>query len=395
MTVKEKILSAISEQEVVKLTRELIGIPSHHGYPAKEKEVAEFIYNWMKNEGIDEVELKPIVEERPNVIARIKGNGSGPSLMLNGHIDTVQPYNMIIDPFEAKIKDGRIYGRGASDMKGAIAAMMMAMAAIKRAGIQLKGDLVFAGVIDEEMKSFGTEDIILSGLKTDAAIVGEATDLQIAAGHRGLEWFEVTIYGRAVHGGHPEAGINAISKAADFIKAVENELMPKLKARSHPLIGEPVLNFGTIKGGDQPSTVAGKCIIQMDRRWTPNETMEQVFQDFYDLFEKLSQKDPDFKAELNRVPSNMATMDHKPVEIDLKHPLVTKLQKIVEEIIGQTPKIFALPCWTDASLLSNFGGIPTLNFGPGSMKFAHSADECIEINQLLPAAVIYALMAIE
>jgi acetylornithine deacetylase/succinyl-diaminopimelate desuccinylase len=393
MELKEKILSVINEDEVVNLTRELIRIPSHCQTPGGETEVAEFIFNWLKKEGIEDLELKPVIDGRPNVIARIKGTGGGPSLMLNGHMDTVPPYDMIIEPFNPVIKDGRIYGRGTCDMKGPLASMMMAMAAIKRADVTLKGDLIFTAVINEEMRSEGTEDIILSGLKADGAIVGEPTNLQIAAGHRGLEWLEVVIYGKAAHGGNPEKGINAISKAADFIKEVENNLIPQLKTRAHPLVGEPILNFGVIHGGDQPSTVAPKCIIQIDRRWTPNETLEQVFQDFYDIFEKLSQKDPQFKAELKRIPTNMATMDHMPVTIDLKHSLVTTLRGVIEEVTGNPPQVGALGGWTDASLLYNFGKIPALNFGPGSMEQAHTVDEYIEIDQLLPAAVIYAITA--
>lgn len=394
MTLKDKIINVISEKEIIDLTQELIKIPSHSDTPGREKKLANYIYKWFIKNGID-VDMFSVKDGRPNVVARIKGKKPGRALILNGHIDTVPPYDMIIDPFDPIIKAGKIYGRGSCDMKGSLAAMMMAMVALKRSGLLLNGEVAFTAVINEEMKSEGTEDVINRGIKADGAIVGEPTNLTIAAGHRGLEWLRVIIEGKAAHGGSPEKGINAISKAASFIREVEKSLLPKLSERVHPVVGEPALNFGVIQGGDQPSTVAGKCIIELDRRWTPDETLEQVFQDIYNIIDKLNESDPEFKAKLERVSTNMATMDHKPVIIDLDHPLVTILADIVEKVLTEKAVIGNLGGWTDASLLSNFGNIPSLNFGPGKMEKAHSIDEYIEIKQLLPATIIYAMIAIK
>jgi acetylornithine deacetylase/succinyl-diaminopimelate desuccinylase len=382
----------VSSREISDLAGNLIKIPSYTGLENQEKEIAEFICSFFRSEGIN-AEMKEVLKGRPNVYATLKGQGSGPSLMLTGHTDTVPPYEMKIPPFSGEIRGGRVYGRGAVDMKGPLASMIMAVIGLQRCGIRLKGDLIFAGVINEEEKSEGTEEIVYNGPHTDAAIVGEPTNLQIAAGHRGLEWLEVIIKGRATHGGRPEKGVNAISKAAKFITEVENSLMPKLLQRKHPLIGNPILNFGVIKGGDQPSTVAGKCSIMIDRRWTPNETLEQVFKDFQDLIERLHNEDPDFSAEIIRMENNMATLDHYPMEIDLEHPLIKVLSEAADEVLGHKAEITSFPAWTDASLLSNYAKIPCVVFGPGDLAQAHSAVEYIEIDQLYSGYLVYALAA--
>ena len=259
-----KILKKVSDDELYEIASDLVKIPSYTGLENQEKKVADYIYEFFKKEKI-EVKSYKVLEGRPNIVAIIRGTGKGKSLMLSGHMDTVPPYKMKINPFSGEIKNEKLYGRGSCDMKGALACMMSAMAAIKKSGEKLSGNLVFTAVINEEQKSEGTEYLVKNGPHTDAAIVGEPTNLNIAAGHRGLEWFEIDIIGKTTHGGTPSEGINAISKAAKLITRIETDLIPKFKDRKHPLIGEPLLNFGVIKGGDQPSSVAGRCSIYIDR----------------------------------------------------------------------------------------------------------------------------------
>jgi len=216
------------EEELIELTQSLIKIPSHKDTPGFEREVAEFINQFLLNEGI-ESELHPVIDGRPNIVATIRGDGSGHSLMFNGHTDRVLPYNMTIEPFSAFIDDGKIFGRGSVDMKGALACFMMTLVAVKRSGFIPGGDLIFTGVIGEEGKSEGTEYIVNSNIRADAAIVGEPSDYEYAIGHRGLEWFDVTFYGKASHSGKPELGVNAIEQAMTFINKVKEVLYPKLK----------------------------------------------------------------------------------------------------------------------------------------------------------------------
>lgn len=227
-TLLKRLESAISVDEIVSLLRKMISIPSHWDVPTLEVDIVNFLTDFLDDEGI-EYELQPVDENRSNIIVRLPGTGGGRSLALNGHLDTVPPYNMTVDPFAADIVDDRIYGRGAVDMKGPIASMIMAIIAFKRSGIKLKGDLIFTGVLAEETNSDGCETLIHSGFRADGAIVGEPSNNEYAIGHRGLEWLEIEIIGKRAHGGIPEAGVNAIVNAAKFIMRVQEKIIPRLK----------------------------------------------------------------------------------------------------------------------------------------------------------------------
>ncbi|NPV72050.1 MAG: M20 family metallopeptidase [Firmicutes bacterium] len=395
-----RVLEMIDPVELIRLTRDMVRIPSHPDYPGKEIEVAQFICDWLKREGL-RAELQPASGgTRPNVVAWLKGQEGGRSsapagrtLMLNGHMDTVPPYSMDIDPFGGDVRDGRLYGRGSVDMKGALAAMMVALASIKRSGVPLGGDIVFTAVVDEELRGEGTEDVIKRGTRADGAIVGEPTELNLAAGHRGLDWLEITVHGRATHSGEMEKGINAISKAAKLIRAIEEEILPRFKTRGHSLLGLPRLNFGVIQGGTQPSTVADVCRIQIDRRSTPIETSKTIFEDFLEVFSRLSADDPDFRAEISRLPSSQATMDHLAFATPLEDPIVKSLSDAAMTVLGHEPPVVAFPAWSDGGLLAVHAGIPTVVFGPGSLGCAHSRVEWVEVDQLVAAARIYAVTA--
>jgi len=384
----------VESEEIVEMLSQMIKIPSYTGLKDQESEIANYMYQIFKKENI-ETQMIEVLPGRPNVYAYIRGNKQGQKLLLTGHSDTVPVYNMRIAPFSGEIRDSKVYGRGACDMKGSLAAMMGALITIKRAGIQLKGDLIFGAVIDEEERGKGTEFIVNNGPEADAAIVGEPTKLEIAAGHRGLEWLEIKVIGKTTHGGTPEKGINAISKAAKLISRIESSLLPKFKERKHPIIGEPILNLGVIQGGDQASSVAGECIIKIDRRWTPSESIAMVLDDFYRLFDEIKKEDPEFNAKIRRIYDAGDMLDHCPLEIDLNHPVVTSLSEGIKKIKNIEAVVTNFPAWTDGALLSNFKKIPCVVFGPGDLSNAHSTDECIEVDQLLDASKIYTLAALE
>jgi len=388
------ILSFVSKQELFELASELIKIPSYSGLEKQEDEIAAYMHDYLKKEGI-EVSLIEVIKYRPNLIAKIKGLKERPSLMLTGHSDTVPPYGMNKNSFSGEISGGKLYGRGSCDMKGALACMIMSLVSIKRSGYNLKGDLYFAAVINEELKSEGTEHIVKNGPKTNTAIVGEPTALEIAVGHRGLEWIKITVIGKTTHGGTPQSGVNAISKAAKLINRIEEELIPKFKERNHPILGEPSLNFGVIKGGDQPSSVAGKCVIQIDRRWIPGESLKQVYDELNDLIQKMKNEDKDFNAEIKPYFENSKMMVHKYMEIDSKHLIIKDLSSSIEKILNRKSKIVSFPAWTDAALLSNYANIPSVIFGPGNLKNAHSENEFIELEQLYNAYKIYTLTSLK
>ncbi len=388
-----KVRRAIAKADVEKLVKDLVRIPSHSEAPGKEAEVAEFLHSYLESRGI-ESKQRMVEKGRPNVIAVAKGAGDGKSLMLNGHTDTVPAYEMDIPAFTPKVVDGRLYGRGALDMKGGLGAMAVAMVAMRKARVALDGDLYLTAVVGEELKSEGTEDIVTRGPKADMAIVGEPTDLEIQPSHRGLEWLDVHFYGKAAHGGQAERGVNAISMAAKFIRAVEEDLLPKLAARKSKHTLPPTLNLGVISGGQQPSSVADHCLIKLDRRWTPEERLEQVFEEIYEIFDGIKKEDPRFKAELKRDPSNMKTMTHVPNVVSPAHPVVRSLQSSVREVTGRPAKTTTFWGWTDAALLTHFAKMPTVVFGPGGSG-AHARVEYVKTDDLLACARVYARTALE
>jgi len=386
---------AFGTNDVVKLTQDLVKIPSHKFIENRESEVAEFIYNYCKKNGL-EVEYQQVEGLRRNVIARLKGKGTGKNLIFNGHIDTVPPYEMEFDPFCAEIKDGYLLGRGCNDMKGAVACMITAMLNIKNKGIQLGGDIILTAAVGEEEKSDGTEFVVKSGITADGAIVGEPANYGYALGHRGLEWLEIRIEGKIAHGGIPELGINAISKAAKLIRRIEEQLMPKLKERQNEWMGPSVMNFGLIKGGTQPSSVADSCIIQIDRRYLPGENVEGVIKEYQDIIDEIKAEDKEFKAEIIRMDSNlMDEFDHAPLIAQPDSDIAKTVYNVLKEFVNKEPNIEKRRGWTDAGVLSNYGKIPTVVTGPGDLKYSHAKNEKIPVVDLTNYVEIYTKIAEE
>ncbi|MHC1723482.1 MAG: M20 family metallopeptidase [Aminipila sp.] len=385
-----------SEKEVISLLAELVRIPSHDGIENQETRVAEYIHNFFVKEGI-EAELIPVIDGRCNIIANLRGTGKGNSLLFTGHTDTVPPYDMLGNPYDARILDGKMYGRGVVDMKAGLACMMIAMAAIKRAGIKLSRDLVFAGVIDEEAKSEGTRAYLQCGDIPGAAIVSEPTNMQVCIGHRGLEWFEFTFHGKTVHGGKQKEGINAIQKAMLFINRLESELIPKTEKRTNAITGCSSMNYGFIKGGTQPSTVAGECVLQIDRRWVPGEKYSDILNEYQQILDEIGAEDPKFKADFKVM--DISYMDdkyiHEAMYTDPDEKIVRIASQTINELTGKNVALGSFPAWTDGGLINYYGKIPTIIFGPGNLSSAHSKDENIEINQLVPAVLSYSKIAFD
>ena len=392
----KKISGHFSEKETSDLIAELVACPSHEGIENQETETARHIYDFFIKEGM-EAELIPVEDGRCNVVATLAGTGGGKNLLFTGHTDTVPPYDMPGDPYQVRIEDGKMYGRGVVDMKAGLACMMMAMAAIKRAGIRLSGDLTFAALIDEEAKSLGTRAWLRSCKRLpDAAIVSEPSNMHICTGHRGLEWFEITFHGKAVHGGRQKEGINAIQKAAMFISRVEKELIPKIEGKTpHPVIGSPSMNYGLIRGGTQPSTVAGECILQLDRRWIPGESFGIARQEYQEILDELSTEDPKFKADIKVM--DISYMDdtyvHEAMDTDLHDPVVKAAEQAIEDVTGEKAVLRSFTAWTDGGLINYYGEVPIIVLGPGELECAHSAIEHIEIKEFVPAVLIYAQIA--
>ena len=392
MTSYMELEKALDKEKLVNLVMDMVSIESHPRVPTYEENISLYIHNFLKSNGIDST-LQKVDEHRYNVLATIEGQNRDKNLLFTGHIDTVEDYGYP-QLFKPYIKDNKIFGRGTSDMKGPVGSMIMAAILLKKLGIKPKYNLQLAFVVDEEFKSIGTEGLIKSGIKADGAILGEPTKMNVCIGHKGLEWLNIEVYGKGTHGGSAEEGINAIVKAAKLITRIDEKLLPKIKAKVDPILGYAIMNFGVVSGGYQPSTVPDKCTIKIDRRWISGETIEDIYAEYQSIIDELAQEDKDFKAKLFRDDQNMNEMEHGPVVIDKEHPIVKGLIKYGEEVTGKTPEIKTFTGWSDAALLSNFGGIPTVIFAPGDISTAHSNKEYVDIDQLVDATIIYALMGI-
>lgn len=388
----------LAKINVAEITSDLIQIPSYSFLENQEKDIAVFIRDLFAQVGIEN-ELIEIRPGRYNVYAALRGtrNGKrGRSLMLSGHIDTVPAYDMK-NAFSGRIADGKIFGRGACDAKGPMVAMIAAMIALKRSETELPGDVFFVGLSDEEEQGRGVEYLLEYGPFCDAVIMGEPTDMKIAIGHKGLEWIDVIVEGRKVHGGNKEEGINAIEMASRFIQKIYNDYVPVLNSRAYPVLGAPTINVGRIEGGDQPSTVPGECIIKLDRRCVPTETISQVYREIEEICNELHAEDPRFSAVIrDNFADEEPMLPHKPYCIDREDPLVLAVQDAMTSApeCPWTGEVTAFPAWSDAGAISSLTRSKCVVMGPGDLGVAYSSHEYIRIRDIEQAAMIYGLAAI-
>lgn len=377
----------------IRLTMDMVAIPSYSFMENQEEAISQYILDFFLEHGFTayRTEIEP---GRYNTVAILEGTEreTSPSLMLTGHMDTVPAYDFekAFEPWE---DEENVYGRGAVDMKGALAAAMCAMVEIKESGTRLKGDLIFCGVADEEEAGIGTRSLIETGPEATYTVVGEPTDLHIALGHKGLEWIEVTFKGKKVHGGAQEEGVNAIMMAGRFLQKLETEYLPKLAQRTHPILGKATLNIGTITGGDQPSTVADHCSIRLDRRCLTSETITQVYEELQELIDQLHREDPRFEAEIRDV-FDGTTLPHIPFCTDADCPVVKAAENALRAC-GEEPVVTYFPAWTDAGFIQAGTSSQCIILGPGGVATAHSVHEYISKKQLRMAAEIYRSMAME
>lgn len=388
----QRIDAEIAALRPVDLAADLVRLPSYPGIERQEERVVLALGRFLGEHDLA-VQLEEILPGRPNLLASVEGEEPGPHLVLCGHTDTVPPNAG--DPgvaLSGEIRDGRLHGRGSVDMKGAVAAMAVATVALARH--LPKGRVTFAAVIDEEMESLGAEQLVDTNFRADGAIVGEPTNNRIALGHKGLEWLEVHLEGRSAHGGTPDQGINAVSAAGLFLTLVENELKPRLLARRHPILGPPTLNFGTIQGGDQPSTVAAHCVLKLDRRTVPGESFQSIVVELTDLLERVERAFPGLRTVVRRVPGGMGKLLHVALVTTPESPLAAAARSARRTVCGAEGELTTFPAWTDGALLSGYAGIPTLILGPGELSLAHSPRESVPVDEIHEAARIYAHLAL-
>lgn len=348
-----------------------------------EAEIAEYIADSLSQMGLS-VNIHEIEKGRLNVVGVLKGSGKGRSLLLNGHMDTVGVDGMA-QPFSGEIKDGRLYGRGAYDMKGSLASMIGAVKALVDAGVQPGGDLLIAVVADEEFGSVGTEDLV-KHYHTDSAIVTEPTDLALCRAHRGYIWYEVETFGRAAHGSRYKEGIDANMRMGRFLAQLD-KLEQDLRNRpAHPLTGPPSLHASQITGGTEPSIYSAYCLLKVERRTVSGETEAQITGELQAIIDRLASEDPTFKASVRPV------FARESFEIAADAPIVRVVEELTTKRLGQPPEHIGQTFWTDAAILAG-AGIDTVLIGPTGHGL-HSAEEWVDIQSVLDLAHILAETAI-
>jgi acetylornithine deacetylase/succinyl-diaminopimelate desuccinylase family protein len=371
--------------ELEKLLSDLVSINSINpdlvpGSPG-EGEIARYIADWLKLNDL-EVELIESVSGRPNVVGIARGTGGGKTLLLNGHMDTVGVAGMP-DAHQPVTKDGRLYGRGSYDMKGGVAACMLAIAAARKQ--HLRGDVIFTGVIDEEYASLGTMELA-SRFHADGAIVAEFTELQLILAHRGFVWLEVETIGKAAHGSRPDLGVDAIVKMGKVLAELE-KLDQTLRANpTHPLLGSGSLHASLIQGGQELSSYPERCLLSVERRTLPHETPEAVEAELTESVEKVQRSDPSFQAIVRR------GIDRSPLETSEAAEIVKAIQAASTKILNHPPQVAGVQFWTDAAVLSA-AGIPSVLFGPAGTG-AHAVEEWVDLESVKACAEIYLATAL-
>jgi acetylornithine deacetylase len=371
----------------IKLLRDLVAIdsvnPSLVPGGAGESEIASFVASEMRSIGMD-VEITEVAPGRPNVVGLLEGRAQGKSLMFCGHIDTVGVEGMS-SPFDPIERDGRLYGRGAGDQKGGVAAMIEAARSLASSGSIKAGRLIVAAVVDEEYASIGAESLV-KNWQADAAVVTEPTDLIVSIGHKGFSWVEITTQGRAAHGSRPLEGRDAIlrmGRVLSHLEKLDNELQSR---NPHLILGTPSLHGSLIEGGRELSTYPDRCVLQMERRTIIGESSDIALKEAEDILATLAQEDPDFQG------SAQLMFGRAPYETPAGHDLPSMLESALS-YTGRGTKREGMTYWTDAAILGQ-AGIPSVIFGPGGAGY-HGLEEYVRVEEVLVCRDALAKLAID
>lgn len=369
--------------ELTKLIADLVAInsvnPDLVPGGAGERQIADYIATWGRGAGL-EVHVQEAASKRPNVILIARGEGGGASLMLNAHTDTVGVSGMEA-PFKPAIRDGRLYGRGAYDMKSGLAAFMLALKAAR--AMNLRGDVMLSAVVDEEYGSLGTEALLAEWTRwqADAALIAEPTEQALSIAHRGFVWVDIETFGRAAHGSRPHLGIDAIAKMGKVLVALEAHDRQMRARPTHDLLGSGSLHASLIKGGNEISMYPAHCQLQIERRALPGETLASVEAETKAILAEIAASDPDFKAEAK------ATFARSAYEIEAAHPLVQQLKRVAEARLDREVALVGSSWWMDSALFGDHG-IPTVVLGPSGAG-AHAIEEWVDLASVERCRQIY------
>ncbi len=378
----------IEKKELVDLTIQLVQTPTENP-PGNEKGAAQFLKSILPKMGF-KVKILLSPKERWNIIAEKRWGKGGRTLILNGHLDVVpagDPSQWKYLPFQGKLYKGRIYGRGASDMKSGIASFIHALSMIDRSEISLhQGAVILHLVSDEESHGHQGMGFLTQrgGIQGDAALVGEPTDLHPVIAHKGALWLRISTFGKSAHSAKPHWGVNAIEKMIKLMDRLNSLTL----GGEHPLLGKPTLSIGTIQGGTKINVVPDRCEIEVDRRMLPGEKKEEVLGEMKEILDSLQSQDPLFQYRMEEI--DFA----EPSEVDPEEEIVRVGVEAIQEVVGKKPPLRAFSGFTDSRFYINQCHIPTLVFGPGDTNQIHTTDESVEVEALVHAAHIYGLILI-
>ncbi len=378
---------AIREERVCETLLDLVRIPSVNP-PGGEGPVAAYLQQRFTALGLS-AHVTDVEPGRPNVVGTMPGPEGGKRLVFNTHLDVVPAGDgWSRDPFDPWVSDGKIYGRGTSDPKGSLAAMVHAIEAVCAAGVGLAGDVVLAGAMDEEVGSLGTRSMV-AGLRADMAVVGEPTGCEVCVAHKGSCRPVIVVRGRVAHAAEPEQGLNAITSAVPVLGALER-YGKQLRRRRHRLLESPTAVVTIIQGGTKANMVPDRCEILVDRRLVPGETADRVTAELEAIFGGLRARHPDLQVVIDR----FGPTTGGPSETEITHPLVQAALTAVSRVRGgrARPHGFTLNC--DMTIFREHG-VPTVILGPGEPKIAHQPDEFVPVGELVTAARIYAGLMVD
>lgn len=363
-------------EDLITLLQNLVKIPSVCG---NEEQIGSFIATWLRKNELP-AQIVAVKPNRSNIVSLLKCPKPGPRIMLNGHMDTVEVgRGWTHDPFAGTLEDGRIYGRGTTDMKAGLACILWAAAKCKQEGLPRKGELTVAAVVDEEAIDLGTYALVQQGFTKglDFAMVAESTDLQVVTAHLGRTVIEVTVHGRAAHSHWPNHGVNAIEKAAILLNA-----LPQLRGPVHPRMGGSTVNTLKIEGGqDEVMLVPDQCRLVIDRCLVPGFDSKDALVEVKQLISKLG-----IDAEARFV--TRETPFCEPFELPEGDQYVQLISETATKVLGARPNLtyHEGPC--DSCILVNQGKIPTVEFGPSGGRL-HESDEYVELDSVRKTAEVY------
>ncbi len=371
--------------EAVKLLRDLVAIPSINpmGRPLSgpeyfEHRVTAYLEEFFRGLGV-RYERQPVAPLRENVVAYFDGAAAGPPLMFEAHQDTVPAENMTIEPFGAKIENGRLYGRGACDIKGGLSSMLTAFARLVRERPKSAAPVIMACVVDEEFTFTGITELARRMPKPYSAIVAEPTELQIVNAHKGVVRWHLHTPGRSCHSSKPEQGINAIYRMGRLLVGIEQFAEQLRKSKTDPLLGPPTLSIGRIEGGVSVNVIPEHCRIEVDRRLIPGEEPLQAPEELTAFLRRFPGVDFPFTADPPWM--HLPALSPKGSE-----GLVSRLGAAIRSVRGSC-QVLPVPYGTDAATLTK-AGVPAVVFGPGDITQAHTCDEWVALDQVEEAAEI-------